>query len=523
MKNLFTRMRKLFLAMFAMVTVLSCTDLTIEGTDSLLQETPEFEGVEDVAGSLTSVYQATYGMLGDQANFFALNEVTTDETLVPTRGTDWSDNGIWRQLHNHTWKQDHGFILTTWNQLNGNAYRATEIIDPLSQASAQQAAEAKFLRAFNMYFVLDFWGVAPFRNATDPGSSIPTVLSSQEAYDFIVQDLNEAISDLPAVGPSAATSRASKSAARYLLAKVMLNSERYTGAAPNYGQIISLIDGITGEGYALAADYFNIFNPAVDTETIWYANESLGIGNRIWNGLHYNMTTPDNGGGGWNGFSTLAEFYDLFEGDANQTYMGSNQEERRGWVPDATTADNTSNLGIGYGFLQGQQYSGSGAALTDRSGNPLSFTKDLSLTNSNETNGIRIIKYHPNPMPPGVAGGSQSFRAHEIIFRYADAFLMKAEATLRNGGDATAMVNQLRALRGASALANVSLQDMIDERGRELYYEFWRRNDLLRFGQFTKDWEYKDPSAIGDANRRLFPIPLAALVSNPNLAQNPGY
>ena len=100
---------------------------------------------------------------------------------------------------------------------------------------------------------------------------------------------------------------------------------------------------------------------------------------------------------------------------------------------------------------------------------------------------------------------------------------MKAEAMMRSGQDATALVNQLRSIRGATPLPNVTEQDMLDERGRELYYEIWRRNDLIRFGQFTRDWEFKDPSTVGDVNKNLFPIPLAALVSNPNLVQNPGY
>lgn len=521
-KKISTKRVSLVLMFFA---ILSCTNLEIDGTDSILSETPTFNGVLDPSGSLTSLYQATYGMLGDQANFFALNEVTTDETLVPTRGTDWSDNGIWRQLHNHTWKQDHAFLLTTWNQLNGNAFKATEIIDPLSQASPQQVAEAKFLRAFNMYFVLDFWGIAPFRNATDPGSSVPVVFSAQEAYDFIIQDLNDAIGGLPTVtAPSLTTNRASKAAANYLKAKVILNSERYTGSQPNYNDVISAVDAISGDGFALVSGYFNIFNPAADTETIWYANEALGIGNRIWNGLHYNHTTPNQGGGGWNGFSTLSEFYDLFEGDPNSNYIGSGQEERRGFVPDASNASDQTNYGIGYGFIVGQQYDGAdGSPLTDRSGNSLIMTRELSLTNSNEANGIRIIKYHPNPSGINVVAEDESFRAHELIFRYADAHLMKAEAMMRSGQDATALVNQLRSIRGATPLPNVTEQDMLDERGRELYYEIWRRNDLIRFGQFTRDWEFKDPSTVGDVNKNLFPIPLAALVSNPNLVQNPGY
>lgn len=94
---------------------------------------------------------------------------------------------------------------------------------------------------------------------------------------------------------------------------------------------------------------------------------------------------------------------------------------------------------------------------------------------------------------------------------------------MRMGGDATAMVNELRTLRDATPLGNVSEADMLAERGRELYYEFWRRNDLLRFGQYTRGWEFKNEESIGAEFRRLYPIPINALLSNPNLVQNEGY
>ena len=525
------RLRKQLIYLFGLTLVFTaCTDLEIEETDSILEPTESFSGLVDPTSSLNALYQSTYGMMGDQANWFALNEVTTDETLVPTRGTDWSDNGIWRQLHNHTWKVDHAFLITVWNQLHINQFRATEIIDPLSNASASEVAAAKFLRAFNMYFALDFWGVVPFKEATTPNSVLPTTLNSQDAYNFIIQDLNDAIAGLSSSSPGAADiNRATKEAAHYLKAKVILNAERYTGSTPNYQDVINSVDAISAQGYALQSGYFDIFTPSTDSETIWFANEALSIGNRIWNGLHYNHTTPNQGGGGWNGFSTLAEFYDLFEGDMNENYgmtdgtALNNQEERRGFVPNASTADETINYGLGYGFIIGQQYNGNGVALSDRSGGPLVMTRDISLTNSNEANGIRILKYHPNPVGVGQVSSDDSFRANEIIFRYADAYLMKAEAMFRMNGSDGGMIDALRTVRGATPLGTITLQDIIDERGRELYIEFWRRNDLLRFGQFTSNWEHKDPAEVGNATRNLFPIPLQALVSNPNLTQNPGY
>jgi len=308
-----------------------------------------------------------------------------------------------------------------------------------------------------------------------------------------------------------------KAAANFLKAKVILNSERYTGSAPNYSAVISAVDAVEASGFALQSGYFQLFEPTANNETVLYGQ--IGIGNRIWNGMHYNMVSADQGGG-WNGFSTLAEFYDLFEGESDSNYLGDSPDERRGWVPDATTANATTNHGIGYGFLVGQQYDKDGVALTDRAGDPLIYSRDLSLYTSNEAQGIRVIKYHPYD-----GTGFNSFRSHETIFRFADAHLMRAEAMLRNGdsGGALAEVNELRVLRGATPFSSLSLDDMIDERGRELYVEFFRRNDLLRFGQFTKNWEFKDPAAVGDANKNLFPIPLTALLSNPNLVQNPGY
>lgn len=149
-------LKPIFTIAFLSIMTVSCTDLAIEETDSIIAEgSVVFEGVADVDASITNLYNDTYGQLGDQANFFALNEVSTDETLVPTRGTDWGDNGIWRTLHSHTWSPTHQFVLTVWNQLNQNVLRASQIIDPLSGPTAAQEADARFLRAFSMYFVLD--------------------------------------------------------------------------------------------------------------------------------------------------------------------------------------------------------------------------------------------------------------------------------------------------------------------------------------------------------------------------------
>lgn len=490
---------------------LSCTNLEIEPTDSNFSSlSGEFTGV-DPAASLDGLYSDMRGQLETQENSYALSEVTSDEQLVPTRGTDWGDNGVWRSLHAHTWDANQLFIKNTWNNLNQNVFKATLIIDPRSGASAQQVAEAKFLRAFNTYKLTDFYGQAPFRTPDEGADVNPTVKNRAEAFDFAVQDLTEALPDLPEVGPSMALNRASTAAAQYLLAKLYLNKFIFLGTSADpadMNKVIENVDAIAAQGFGLQAGYFNLFVESVNSETIWFTNS--GVGARMWNSLHYKQNAPGNDGGGWNGFTTLSEFYDTFEGDPNINVPGSGQEERRGFVPT-----DGSHFGIGYGFLIGQQYDKNGVAMTDRTGSPLVFTKELpGLLGNNERTGIRLLKYNPE---------NGAFAGHLVMFRYSDAHLMKAEAIMRGGTSGSTpldLVNQLRTLREAAPMASVTEQSLLDERGRELYLESWRRNDQIRFGKFSDPWEFKTNT---DTYRVLFPIPATALISNPNLIQNPGY
>jgi len=288
--------------------------------------------------------------------------------------------------------------------------------------------------------------------------------------------------------------------------------------------VIALVDEIAAEGYELQAGYFDLFRDTADNETVWSLKSA--VGNRIFNGLHYNSLTQ--GGGGWNGFATLSEYYDLFEGDPDNNRVEidgitplDGQEERRGGVPPGAVDPEQEDSQVGNGFLVGQQYAADGTPLSDRAGAPLTFKRDFldgdgnpNIINNDETTGIRVMKYNPR---------YGAFNGHEIFFRYSDAHLMKAEALMRSGGDPTAMVNELRVIRGATPIGAVSEQDLLDERGRELFAESWRRNDLIRFGQFTRDWIFKSPGAVGNDTYKLFPIPDSQLLANPSLVQNPGY
>ncbi|KKK66377.1 hypothetical protein LCGC14_2964720, partial [marine sediment metagenome] len=337
----------------------SCTDLEIDETDSIITkdvETGEFTPLTNPASALNDLYNKAGADFSTQEDMFALSEVTSDELLVPTRGTDWGDNGVWRQLHTHTWRSDHQFILNSWNKLNGSVFRATEIIESNPEASV--VAEAKFLRAFNMFFVMDLFGSVPFRGINEGPDVDPMVMTRSEAFDFVEKDLNEAMTGLLSVIPGTdTTNKATKEAAEFLLAKLYLNASVYKGTDTfenaDMQKVIDNVDAIASKGFAIQEGYFQIFEPTDDTETILWLRSDIGP--RIWNTLHYNDNAPDMTGGGWNGFATLAEFYDSFEGDPNSNFVGDGQEERRGFVPDANTA-NAQNVGIGYGFLINQHY-----------------------------------------------------------------------------------------------------------------------------------------------------------------------
>ena len=528
---------------FSMFLVLSCTDLEIEETDSILVESFSGLSADEANSSLTNMYNSLNGFIGTQESLYSLSEVTADALLIPTRGSDWGDNGLWRQLHQHSWNPDHAFITNVWNNWNQLQLNASEIIDDRTGGSAQIKAEAHFLRGLAMFVILDNYGQVPFRDTNALPSVDPEVLTGIDAVNFIVEDLQKAISDLDDATVNGDNRSASKTAARHLLAKVHLNKHIYTKSEvdnADMNQVISLVDQISGAGFQLQEGYFDIFKADGDSETIWYI--PTNVGPRIFNTLHYNST--ELGGGGWNGFSTLAEYYDLYEGDpnSNRVDMEQNpldgQEERRGGVPPAGIPigqasdpllngdDNNDGIvdgsNVGNGFLLGQQYAPDGTPLDERGGDPLKFTRDFtnaatgekSLTDNNEVSGIRVIKYNPR------FGG---FKEHHIFLRYADAYLMKAEAMFRLGQDPTTMINDLRTLRKATPLGSVSEQDILDERGRELFTEFWRRNDLIRFGQYTRDWPFKDPAAVNNPDKELFPIPASQIILNPNLVQNPGY
>jgi starch-binding outer membrane protein, SusD/RagB family len=205
----------------------------------------------------------------------------------------------------------------------------------------------------------------------------------------------------------------------------------------------------------------------------------------------------------------LADFYAKFDP----------ADSRRGIAPGSIPglAFGKPFAGIGLGVLTGQQKKDDGTDLVDtRTGLPLKFTPDVPLSGAATDKGYRVMKYHP------------AFYDKYILIRFAEVYLNMIEAKVRGGSDpsstTTALqdINALRALRGAPALAGgPTLDQVLDERGIELYWEGLRRIDLIRHGKFNEPWEEKGSNT--DAYRVVFSIPQLAIDSNPNLKQNKGY
>jgi hypothetical protein len=505
------RYRK-FLLLFLTVAFFSCTKLHETFKSEQEHNTSNISASELLTNAYNSI-AGTYTV----GNFWHLCEHTTDELIGPTRGPDWDDNGQWRAIHAHTWNADHGIISGAFSDLLAAQFAASNVLQ--FNPTAQQAAEARFLRALTIYSVLDGWGQVPFRDNLTDYKIDPTTLKGADAADFIISELNAAITDLPDSGPAYV---ANKNAARFLLMKTYLNKGTFvdranpTFDAADMNQVITLADQITATGqYSVASNtYFDNFAPDNDTKsaenifTFYSQNGDRGSGTEgTWFQIaHYNMDP-----GGWNGFATLSDFYGKF--DAGDERLGK-YYPYPGALPNPGHRRNV-------GFLVGQQYNlTTDAALQDRKGNPLVFTPDVHLRetgNDLEITGIRIDKYAYD-----YANYNSQNNNDWALFRYADVLLMKAEAMLRTGdaSGALTVVNDLRDARGVSALGSLTLDNLLDERGREFYWEGWRRNDLIRFGKYLDPWQEKPTD---DPKNLLFPIPNSQLAVNPNLTQNPGY
>ncbi|GET26557.1 hypothetical protein NT017_28860 [Prolixibacter sp. NT017] len=452
-------------------------------------------------------------------DYWALQEMSTDEVIVPTRGSDWYDNGAWQQLHLQTWTPDHIRVSNVWNALTQGVSRANTAIYYIGQFPQDETTkldinEARFLRAYYMYLINDLYGQVPFRQADDLDfSAVPEVLNRKQAVNYIVSELKAILPNLKTKS-DVGSARVTQGAAEALLAKVYLNYEVYTGEAKWDSCKYYCDQLINNPDYAVADDYWTMFqkdvteNPEFILRVPMDDNVDMGSGS-VWVNftLHYSQTFG-NITSTWNGPSTTSTFFDTWDKQNDARFYDDRIK---------------SETGFNQGFLVGQQYGLDGTALKQRNGDPLVFVPEINLQSSPENAGIRVVKFAPNPDTQ-----NQFSSPNDVpIMRISDIYLMRAEVELRMGDEASALadVNYLRSKRSAQGktlpqYTSLTLDDILKERGYELYWEGLRRQDLIRFGKFTDAWQEKP---VTDASKEIYPIPQSEVDINPNLTQNPGY
>jgi len=483
--------RVLSVGVFASLALSSCTDLTEPVYDSI----PADQFLKTDAQIAAALGPAYGGLRGITWDWFNPSEASSDELIVPTRGGDWFDGGDWLAYSRHTWTPQHGPINGMWGFIFGNISQVNQLI-PVVAANQKAVDELRAVRAIYYFMAVDAFGNVPI--VTDNKSSAATKTRA-EVYAFIVSELTAAI---PNLSSGKSYSRMTQDAAKALLAKVYLNAGVYSGTA-QWQKAYDTADQVikSSNGWSLSSSTLSNFvvqNQGSNENIFSIPFDSFKAGgmNFHMRTLHYaNQQTYGLGNSPWNGFCTLADFYNSFESG-----------DLRGAM-----------------WIKGQQYASSGAKLKDAKGADLAFVADWEKDQMTDADavfqvaGIRSQKYEIQKNNPN---GDQS---NDYVFlRLADVILMRAEAAFRLGNTAQALtdINAIRTRSGVAALTAVTADAILAERGRELAWEGWRRNDMIRFGKFSTARKFM---AVTDKTRELFPIPQPRRDANPLLTQNPGY
>lgn len=543
----------------------ACTKLN----ETILDETSATGLTErQIADGIIAPVYALLPNIFLHTNYFALQEISTDEAILPYRGgTDWGDNGIYIAMHTHNYTSTDPNIRNTWNLILQSISRAVTAIDVLKTSKDEQSkvylAEAKAMKAYYNMLLLDMFGLSFVKENLSETSKI---IRGEEVVNYIKSELLAAESDLLTnVGPG----RITKGAVWGLLARLYLNAAVYRNVYGNsfdfktedMDKVIEYCDKIINSGqYQLSRDYFAIFNSDNhdNKELIFAVDQRAELNGH--NRMAYFSLSGDQfplpafpAANGTDGPAITPDYYRTWvNAYAPQDPSIDPRFYRQNLSIYSNPADSCvseANFNMNRGILRGQQYGlirRNGVFVKCSNGNfkvgklfhdtrnrptlPVDFTEqiDFTVAGSNYNTGYRVLKYEFSKKS---SSGRNLGDADIIILRLADIYLMRAEAKLRKSNDvagALTDVNTIRASRSLTTppppLNTMSLELLYRERGFELYWEMVRRTDMIRFGKYEDRWTEKTNS---DKNKRIFPIPQTAIdgASNiPNyLVQNRGY
>ncbi|SEW26455.1 RagB/SusD family nutrient uptake outer membrane protein [Chitinophaga arvensicola] len=517
-------------------TLLSaCTKLDVKVESEYVKENfpTTADGFNAASGPIYTQLSGGYAV-----DYWRMQELSTDEAIIPARGGNYVDGGQYAQLHRHNWTPDHPTVKSVWRWAFGGVSTCNRILllfekAPESSSKKLAVAEGRAMRALYYFYLMDLYGKVPI--VTTFGDPTPPEQSSREqVFNFIEKELKEVIPSLRTEVAQVTYSKPTKWFAFTLLTKMYLNSVVYTGK-PRFAETVAMADSVlVSKKYSLDDSFTSIFMPDNGPqikETIFAIPYDGNVikGNQFSRfGLHTSLVVkfslpfrPSIA------MSTIGSFYDKFNlaGDVrNTTWLEGPQVN-----PDGSPIMiSTTNKGLN------DRYTGSEPE--KKINWQLSFSKEMVLRDVPSMDigndelakaaGVRSIKYYPDK---NTEPSERNSNNDVPVFRLADVMLMKAEAILR-GAAATAvngelqtpdvLVNKIRTRAHAPQISNTTENDLLEERARELAWETWRRNDLIRFKQFENSWGFKS-----DANvlHQIYPIPFEEITLNPKLQQNPGY
>ena len=531
---------------FALAMILSlggCTELENQNYGNIIAE--EFHPTaDDVAALIGSGYTGWRETLLLWNGIWRTQELTGDEIIIPGRPNGWVDGGIYKRFHQHGWFPEDDNVAQGWNRTYTGITNCNKLIFqvdtnfiPMSpEDKIKTLAELKVLRASYYYILLDLYGNAALSTEYDvPDGFLPPQVSRQELYNFVVTEITENIDSLDETNGGIYYGRFNKWAAYTLLAKVYLNAEVYTGIA-HWADCQAACQAVINSGkFSLEASQKNVFiTENENSSEIIFGIPIDDVYTTEWNQFDIHMQTlqPSNQSTynlkltPWGGMCATPQFISSFDAD------------------DSRLIDN---------FIQGQQYSAAGQPINCTmgalNGQPLAYVNEVpSIDASEEIHGFRFGKFE-------IAMGANNILSNDFpLFRYADILFMKAECLLRTGqaDEAATLVTQVRQrafsrnpskaavtgaqLMGASTYdygrrdtyettheggASIQYGRFLDELAWEFNQEGRRRQDMIRFNAFTtKSWFSHNASAD---YRKLYPIPMNAMLTNGNLSQNPGY
>lgn len=501
----------------------SCTDLDPELFSDLSEENfPSGQG--DIIGLYLSAYTRLFPMM-EHNSYMSIQEVSSDEIMIPVRGSDWNDGGIWVRTHRQTYDAIDPQFNNAWIFLYQGVQQANLVIQTIEGTTAiveenkgPFLSEIRSLRAYWYMLLMDAFGNVPLiTEDSDLTDLAPPQASRQDIFQFVETELLESADNLSKDKSTNTYGKITYWVNRALLSRLYLNAEVYTGTDRS-SDAEEMADEVINSGlFSLTEDYFDNFDADNDqalnstTENLWvipYDAPAIASGFNIHQQtLHYNsQETFSLQEQPWNGYCTISDFYNSYD----------DSDLRKGVYGDATVRGN---------FLAGPQYVTPGGTVPildgtadDPGGEPVVYTIEVNdlANNAFRQAGARVFKYE-------IPQGAPSTLPNDFpIVRYAEVLMNKAEAMMRQGKSGGEMlVNMIRQRAGLDDMDSMNLDDILAERGREFFYEGLRRTDLIRFDQFASGtWDFKE-SRPESAN--LFPIPAPQRNANPNLEQNEGY